>query len=125
MARKGMTVVTTPATSIEEAHEIVGRLSQAGFARNSIHVKRIDESSSVEVHLHVREANRERAEQAFRNAHGGFDVGRLPSAGTALAIGIGAAAIGAGIFAALTARTMIPRYLRDAQQGPASAPMEE
>jgi hypothetical protein len=124
MARKGMAVVTARCTAIEEAHEVVGRLSQAGFARNSIHVDRDDEGG-FEVRLHVREANRDRAEEAIRTAHGGFEVGRLPSAGTALAIGIGAVAIGAGIVAALAARTMIPRYLRDGERDPAAAPREE
>jgi len=124
MAHKDMSVVTAHAVSLDEAHAIAGRLSRAGFARNSIHVERLDEDR-LEVRMHVRDANRQRAEQAMRAAEEGVSVGRLLSPGTALVLGVGAAAIGAGIYAALTARKMIPRYLRDAAAEPSSAPMKE
>ncbi len=124
MAHKGMTVVRAPAASLEAAHEIAGCLSQAGFARNSIEVERLD-AESLEVRLHVREANRRKAEDAIANGLGGLPVGRLLPSGTALVLGIGAAAIGAGVYAALTARKMIPRYLHESAREPASAPMEE
>lgn len=38
--RSDVTTITANAASLEEAHEIVGRLTQAGFARNSVDVER-------------------------------------------------------------------------------------
>lgn len=119
MASRGLTTVTASADTLEEAHEIAGRLTQAGFARNSIHVARQGEDS-FEISLHVREANRARAERAIGSL-GGPNLAAFSAPGLAIGLGIGAAAIGAGIFAALAARRYAPRYLRDgAEAAPAA-----
>src|SRR4051794_27204692 len=97
MHRTGFTTVTARAPSLEEAHEIVGRLTQAGFARNSIHVDRSGENE-FEILLHVRHANRTRAEQAISNSSG-LELVFGVSPPTILMIVGGAAARGAGLWA--------------------------
>lgn len=95
MSRAGYTVLTTPVPSVEEAHETLGRLTQAGFARNSVDIERRGDGR-VEVVLHLRERNLARAHQAISNRWGaGFGL----STETLLLIGGGLAAIGAGLYA--------------------------
>ncbi len=111
MAGNKMALVSAAAETLEEAHEVAGRLTQAGFARNSIKVVRRAEDL-YEVSLHVREANRAKAEQAIEN-RSGLGLGWLSSQSFGVALGIGAAAVGLGIVAALGARRVAPLYLRD------------
>jgi hypothetical protein len=103
MAETNLALVSDLAETLEEAHEIAGRLTQAGFARNSVKIVRRAEDS-FEVSLHVREANRARAERAIANGFGGAGNGALRT------LGIGAAALGAGLVAAVAARRMAPLY---------------
>ena len=82
-------VITANAASLEEAHEVAGRLTQAGFARNSIDVQRRGEGG-FEVSLHVSDANRQRAQQAIENRWGSLPS--LPVSNTALLLVAGGAA---------------------------------
>jgi hypothetical protein len=102
MSDNTMAVVSAAAETLEEAHEVAGRLTQAGFARNSIKVVRRAEDL-YEVSLHVREANRAKAEQAIEN-RSGLSLGSFSAPGLGAALGIGAAAVGLGLLAALGAR---------------------
>jgi hypothetical protein len=122
MSSNRMELVSAAAETLEDAHEIVGRLTQAGFARNSIKVSRGAEDQ-FEVSLHVRDTNRAKAERAIENRGG--RLGTIAKGGAGLALGLGAAALGVGIAAALTARRLVPRYLRDGSNDPAAAPREE
>ena len=90
VAHRELALVSAPAETLEEAHEVVGRLTQAGFARNSIKVVRQAEDL-FEVSLHVREANRARAEKAIANRRGA--LGTFGGTGAALALAVGAAAL--------------------------------
>ena len=121
MTYRERALVSAAAETLEEAHEVVGRLTQAGFARNSIKVIRRAEDL-YEVSLPVGAANRARAEQVIANRSGA--LGSLPGTGAAFALGVAAIALGAGIAAALTARRMVPRYLRDGSPEPASSAQE-
>lgn len=108
MEHSGSTLLRTPASSIGDAHEIVGRLTQAGFARNSIDVDGRGEDQ-FEVLIHVSEANRARAQQAIDNISGmHWDV-PVPSTTVMLIIG-GAAALAAGLLA-LRSSSMLPQSL--------------
>jgi hypothetical protein len=108
MAHTGFTVLRAPAASIEDAHEIVGRLTQAGFARNSIDVDRQGDNQ-FEVMLHVSQPNRSRAQQAIDNALGlDWHIG-VPSTTVMLIVG-GAAALGAGLLA-LGSMNALPKSL--------------
>ncbi|NNM72273.1 hypothetical protein [Enterovirga aerilata] len=124
MAREGLALVSAGAETLEEAHEIAGRLTQAGFARNGIRIVRRAEDL-FEVSLRVRERSRAKAERAIGNRFGGVELPAVPGTRAALALGLGVALLGAGIYAALAARKMVPRYLRGAGQEPAAAPPEE
>jgi hypothetical protein len=87
--RSDVTTITANAASLEEAHEIVGRLTQAGFARNSVDVERRGESAFA-VSIHVRDANRRRAQQAIENRWGSLPS--VPVSNTALMLVAGGAA---------------------------------
>ncbi len=95
--RSAVTTITADAESLELAHVIVGRLTQAGFARNSVDVERRGDDG-FGVSLHVRDANRRRAQQAIQNRWGSLPS--LPSLNFALVlVGAGAAAALAGAWA--------------------------
>lgn len=106
MSRAGYTVLITPLASLEDAHETVGRLTQAGFARNSIDVERRGDDR-VEVVLHLRERNLARAHQAIGNRRG---AGLGLSDGTLLLIGGGLAALGAGLYALRASKASPARW---------------
>jgi hypothetical protein len=95
-----MTMVKVDASSLAEAHEIVGRLADAGFARNSVRIERDGDDLHVEVHC--REENRARVRRV---------VARSSAIGSPVivtALCVGALAIGAGVFVAFAARRGIP-----------------
>ena len=110
MTRPVFTTLTLPASSLEEAHAMIGRLANAGFARNSMAVEREDDA--FEVTLHCREANRARAQQVA--AGGGFAFG---SPGALAALGLIALATGAGILVALTAKRAFQAEKQPASDG--------
>ena len=112
MSGRDIALVSAAADTLEEAHEIAGRLTQAGFARNSVRIERAGDDV-FEVSLHVRSANRARAERAIANRSGGF-----AGNGAVRTIGIGAAALGAGILAAFAARRLAPLYRGNGVTGP-------
>lgn len=80
-------IMIFPASSYDDAHVIIGRLTQAGFPRAAMFVDRTDRD--YEVALHTTEAGRTRAERAV---HGSGRIGMLILAGAAAALG---AALGA------------------------------
>jgi hypothetical protein len=96
MSRAVLTLVKQEVSSLEEAHEIVARLTSAGFARNSIRIERDGDDLRVEVHC--RKENRARVQ---RVAAGSFAIG---SPMIVAALCVGALAIGAGVFVALAAK---------------------
>jgi hypothetical protein len=102
MRGSDVAVVTATVPSLEDAHEMAGRLTQAGFARNSIDIERLGEEE-YEVSMHVRASNRARAERAIHNISRGSVIPGVSNA-TALSVMVGVAALGAGIVAALAAR---------------------
>jgi hypothetical protein len=88
------TIIRIPAPSLEEAHEIIGRLTAIGFPRQSMNVTP-HEDDSYHVAVHTHEANRERVR---RVAEGDTGQG-VPSAVMTGAILAGGALLGAGLWA--------------------------
>jgi hypothetical protein len=114
MARhSGLITIEASAGSLEEAHEIVGRLTQAGFARNSMEVQR-SEGDRFAVHLHTREPNRARAERAIS---GGLGTGL----GTSLASPVLLSALG-GAFVAGAGLWALWRHNRSSADSPRDVP---
>jgi hypothetical protein len=101
--------LTVPASSSEEAHEIVGRLVRGGFARNSMEVEQRGPESFV-VLLHTRSVNLARAQKAIEGTSLTDRLGR-PSEAQLIMMGLGAAAIaGAALYAYLSARRSDDRF---------------
>jgi hypothetical protein len=97
MQRRTHTIVRVPAGSLEEGHEIIGRLTSAGFARNSMKAG-ADADGSFHVAVHTSPANHDRV---MRAAAGGFGSGLhlgVSNATLAFIVG-GAAVLGAGAWA--------------------------
>jgi hypothetical protein len=78
--RTGVFVFT--ASSYEAAHEIAGRLLDAGFPKAALFVQQSGED--YEVTLHTNEANQGRAERAV---YGNGYLGKLAFAGALVAVG--------------------------------------
>src|SRR3954463_4645665 len=75
-------VFVFPASSYEAAHEIAGRLFDAGFPRAALVVEQSGED--YEVALHTNEANQGHAERAV---YGNGYLGKLAVAGAVVAVG--------------------------------------
>jgi hypothetical protein len=108
MPHRSYVVVRVPAGSLEEAHEIIGRLTGAGFARNSMKAG-ADAEGTFHVAVHTSPANHDRV---MHIAEGGFgsrlNVG-VSNTTLALIVG-GAAVLGAGVWAAWKSK-MVPKSL--------------
>ena len=97
MPRRSYTVVRVPAGSLEEAHEIIGRLTGAGFARNSMKAG-ADTDGSFHVAVHTSPAHQDRVMRAADGGSGSrLNVG-VSNTTIALIIS-GAAVLGAGAWA--------------------------
>ena len=109
MPRRTYMLVRVPAGSLEEAHEIIGRLTSAGFARNSMKAS-ADGDGSFHVAVHTSPANHDRV---MRAAEGGFGSGlNLGVSNTTLAFIVGGAAmLGAGAWA-MWKSNMLAKSLR-------------
>ena len=88
------TIIRLPASSLEEAHEIIGRLTGIGVPRQSMNVTP-HEDDSYHVAVHTHEADRERVTRAAE----GFNGQGVPNAVMTGAILGGGALLGAGLWA--------------------------
>jgi hypothetical protein len=97
MPHRSYIVVRVPAGSLEEAHEIIGRLTGAGFARNSMKAG-ADAEGTFHVAVHTSPANHDRV---MHIAEGGFGSRlNVGVSNTTLAFIVGGAAVlGAGAWA--------------------------
>src|SRR4051812_43788975 len=101
-----LTVIRVPASSRENAHEIVGRLTGIGLLRPSIDVAAQGGSYHVVVHTH--EGNRERIMRAAGHGFTGEGLNRAVLTGTAVG---SAALIGAGLWAVWRNRDRLLKFL--------------
>src|SRR4051794_13732810 len=86
------TIIELPVGSLPEAHEIAGRLTGAGFARNSISIV-ARPNGPFHVAVHTRAYNRARVMRAAEGSR------TFQTAAYAALIGLGAAALAGGIWA--------------------------
>jgi hypothetical protein len=105
------TIIRLPASSLEDAHEMIGRLTSIGLPRQSMNVApREDGNYHVAVHTH--EKNRARI---LRSVRGLTDQGASSAMKTGAMLG-GAALIGAGLWAIWRNADRVQALLGDANE---------